>query len=60
MLGVQSCKHFGWSSEALGFGHPSGALEDGARGKLVMLDRILDRDISPTINLKKLPNQPTK
>ena len=22
----------GWFSEALGFGHPSGALEDGARG----------------------------
>ena len=35
MLGVQSCKNFGWSSEALGIGHPSGALEDGARVKFL-------------------------
>ena len=36
MIGVQSCKHFGCQRSQptiLGFRHPSGALEDGARGK---------------------------
>ena len=36
MIGVQSCKHFGCQRShpmILGFRHPSGALEDGARGK---------------------------
>ena len=35
MIGVQSCKHFGCQrsqSTFLDFRHPSGALEDGARG----------------------------
>ena len=39
MLGVQSCKHFGCQRShpmILGFGHPSGALEDGARGKILV------------------------
>ena len=36
MIGVQSCKHFGCQRSQptiLGFRHPSGALEDGARGR---------------------------
>ena len=39
MLGVQSCKHFGCQRShpmILGFRHPSGALEDGARGKILV------------------------
>ena len=39
MIGVQSCKHFGCQRShpmILGFGHPSGALEDGARGKILV------------------------
>ena len=39
MLGVQSCKHFGCQRShpmILGFGHPSGAMEDGARGKILV------------------------
>ena len=36
----------------LGFGHPSGAMEDGARGNPAMFDRIVTWDISP--NLKKI------
>ena len=39
MLGVQSCKHFGCQRShptILGFGHPSGALEDGAREKFLV------------------------
>ena len=39
MIGVQSCKHFGCQRShpmILGFGHPSGAMEDGARGKILV------------------------
>ena len=39
MIGVQSCKHFGCQRSQptiLGFGHPSGALEDGARGTILI------------------------
>ena len=39
MIGVQSCKHFGCQRShptILGFGHPSGALEDGAREKFLV------------------------
>ena len=39
MIGVQSCKHFGCQRSQptiLGFGHPSGALEHGARGTILI------------------------
>ena len=44
MIGVQSCKHFGCQRShptILGFGHPSGALEDGAREKFLVPGTIL-------------------